>query len=208
MAKVKVTKKEADRLMKLSGTTRGIVLKTLGKYILNKKGKSGLEMVEERLKELGYSLKFEEVFSFGWYLAGLATLAFLVTFEIFNWDEKKALEIGYNNLINSRIAKLMLGHFVSAKEITQITSKVWHTYSNIGEVKWIKYDIKEKNSSLHHSVLRLSGFEKLHPIVYLYVNGFLKRLAEIVTQSKNLKVELTKCILNGDPYDEFKFTWK
>jgi hypothetical protein len=37
--------------------------------------------------------------------------------------------------------------------------------------------------------------------------GYLTKIFEIATRSKNVEVKQLKCLFWNDPYDEFKITW-
>lgn len=206
MIREKITKAEADRLMKNKGKTRGLVLKTLGSYVASERGREAIELIEKRMKELGYPFKFENIFSFRWYPAPLIFLVILVVLEFFNWDKKRSFEIGYKALITSLFARLMLRSFTSLDAAFKVTPRFWRSYSTLGDMEWVKHDIKKR-----YAVLRLSNYQrfqdKIYPILYDYMRGYLTRIMEIITKSKKVEVELTKCISNGDPYDEFTFRW-
>jgi len=204
MAKVKLTKKEADRIMNIEDTTRGTVLITLRDYILNKKGKKGVEMVENRLKELGYSFRFKDfTASFKWYQGSFGDLIIPVILEVFHWDESKAFEIGYDSLIiNSLITKLLMSRLISLETAFKNTPKFWHYFTEVGDMKFTEYDLDKR-----HAILRLDNYKKFHPTEYDYIRGNLAKILEMVTNSKNVQVEQTKSLFNNDSYDEFKITW-
>ncbi len=204
MAKVKVTKAEADRIMKIEDQTKGVVVKTLADYIIEKKGEKGIKMVEKRLKELGYPIKFKECSTYSWYSGSFDALITLVILEVFGWDEKKAYDIGYDSLvIHSLGARLLLTRFVSLELAFKNAQKFWHFFSYLGEVKFTKYNINKG-----WAILRLDGYKKIHPAEYTYMRGSLAKILEIMTDSKKMKIEQTKCLYNDDSYDEFKLTWK
>jgi len=204
MAKVKVTKKEADRLMKIEDQTKGVIVKTLADYIIEKKGEKGIKMVEKRLKELGYPMKFKECSTYTWYPGSFDALITLVILEVFSWDEKKAYDIGYDSLVvHSLGAKLLLTRFVSLELAMKNAQKFWHFFSYLGEVKFTKYDIDKS-----WAILRLDNYTKIHPLEYDYVRGSLAKILEIMTNSKKVNIEQTKSLYHNDTYDEFKITWK
>jgi hypothetical protein len=202
MAKIKLTKKEADRIMKIKGNTIGAILKTDYQFILNKKGKEGVKKVEERLKELGCPINFKKISSFKWYPESKGCLAMLVMLEVFGWDESKASDLGYNAPFDSPVTKFMIGSLLDVEKVFQNTQKYWHRFADFGEMKYTEYNIENK-----YGILRIENFKKYHPTVEIYINSFLLRLFEILTKSKKVKVEQTKSLFNNDPYDEFKITW-
>jgi len=203
MVKVQLTKKEADRIMKMEDRTKGVVLKTLEEYILNKKGKEGLGMVEKRLKELGYPLKFKEISSYKLYQGPIDVLLTLVILDAFQWDESEAFNMGYDSLVvHSLSAKLLMSRFISIETAIKNAPKFWHYFSNLGEIKFPQYNI-DKGSA----IMYLEGYKKFHPAEYSYIRGVLTKIIEIMSKSKNVKVEQTKSLFKGDSYDEFKITW-
>ncbi len=84
MAKVRIDKAEAKKMSKLSGNVSGAIIKAYEKFILNKKGEEGVGKVEKRLAELGQSLKFAEVSTFGWYPEATACLIGVAILEVFD----------------------------------------------------------------------------------------------------------------------------
>jgi hypothetical protein len=201
MTKIKLTKEEADRLMKTKGNISGSVLKATHQFILDKKGKKGVEMLEKRLEELGYPPKLKEISSFKWYPYAYSILSVLVVMELLDWDESKAFEMGYAVPSYSTFAKLVM-KYISVERMFEDAPKYWRKYFDFGEVKFTKID-KEKKLA----VARLDNFRAPHLFEYELIRGSLTRHLEMVTKSKNVKLELTKCILKGDSYDEFKITW-
>jgi hypothetical protein len=93
--------------------------------------------------------------------------------------------------------------YVSIEKMLLEGPKHWRRHFDFGEIKCTKYNIKE-----HYAILRLEGFKKFHQAVYTYTRGYLAKLIEMVTNSKNIKVEQTKSLYNNDSYDEFKITWQ
>jgi hypothetical protein len=203
MAKVKVTKKEADRMMKVNGKVNGSLLNANFQFVLNKKGEKGIKTVEERLKELGYPLKFKEVSDFKWYPCGFSALITLAILEYFGWDESKAFEIARYGPVYSVVSKLFIKYMVSLDKILKEVPNYWQKHFDFGEMKCPKYDEKKK-----YAILRIYGYKKCHPLDYILIKGYLSRIFELGTGSKNVKVEQTKSLYHNDPYDEFKITWQ
>ncbi len=204
MPKIELTKEEAKKVLQTKGRIRGLILTTLKDYILKEKGEIGIEKLELRLKELNADIDLKKLSSFKWYPAGIVILVMTATLEVFNWDEKKNFEIGYNAPINSILAKLMLRTFTSLETAFKVTPKFWKNYTDLGEMNWVNYDLKKR-----YAVLRLTNYPKITVAnaSYEYFRGYLKKIMEIMTKSKKVKVEITKSIYKGDPYDDFTFTW-
>jgi len=203
MAKFKLTKKEADRIMKVKGNTVGAVLKTDYQFILSKKGEEGVRKVEARLKELNCPVKFKEISTFKLYPESQGCLTMLVMLEVFGWDESKVFDLAYHAPFNSQVTKFIVGNLLSVEKAFQNASTYWRKFADFGDLSSPEYNIEKK-----YGVLRLENFKKYHPTAEEYMRVFLIRLFEIITQSKNVKVVLTKSLFKGDTYDEFKITWK
>jgi hypothetical protein len=202
MPPVKVTKEEADRIMKIGGNVSGAIFKGYYQYLLDKKKEGALGRIEKRLKELGYSLKLKEFSSFKWYPEAQACLICLVILEVFGWEESKAFDIGYDAPLYSIVTKLLM-KYVSVEKILKDGPKYWRKHFDFGDMKCIDYDAERS-----YATMRLSGFKKYHQIVYTYIRGYLVKLIEMATKSKNVEVKQTKSLYNNDPYDEFKIDWK
>ena len=202
MAKIHLTKKMVDKMMKTKEKTRGVVLKTLGDYIFERKGKEGVKSVQKRMEELGYPVDFDKTFSFKWYPGPLGGLALLATLEVFDWDESMAFDVGYNSPIQSSVTKLIVQRFTSLKQALQVMEKYWHKFSSVGEIKVTDYDAEKR-----YVVIRLDGFIRVHIVGYEYMRGFFAKIFTLFAKNKKVKANLTKCTLKGDSYDEFKITW-
>jgi len=203
MAKIKLSKKDANRIMKVEDQTRGAILQTLGDYILDKKGPTGLEKVEKRLVDLGYPLELKKISPYKWYEGPIDVLLALVIIEVFDWDESKAFNIGHDSLVDySSVAKILLSH-VSLEQTIQNAPKVWHFFSHLGQLKFTDY-----NENKGFAILRLENYAKFHPAEYEYLRGVMAKVLEMITKSKKVNVKQTKCLFWNDLYDEYKFTWK
>jgi len=201
MVKVRVTKEEADKLMNIKGNVTSSILKAGYQFILHEKGEKGIKTVEQRLKELGYPLGFKEISSFRWYPISQACLFYLAALDVFDWDESKAFDIGYNTPLYSILTKLLYRYF-SLERMLREVPRYWLEHFDIGEVECV-----ESNKNKRCAILRIKNFKKFHPILYIYMKGYITRVHEMAIKKKAVKVEQTKCIYNNDPYDEFKITW-
>ena len=205
MTKVKITKEEIDRIMKIKGHIKGSIFQGFYYYVLDKKGKEGVEKVKKRLKELGpsFDLDLEKIDSFKWYPHSIATIVCLAILEVFDWNEEVAYDMGYHNLSHSSLARMLLRYFVTEKSFTKHNMKYWKRQVDYGEIETVETNNEEK-----YSITRIRSFKKFHRVVYLYTMGFMARVMELTMNVKNAKVEQTKCLFWGDPYDEFKTTWE
>lgn len=202
MAKVKLTKKEADRIMKVKGNVSGAIFGTYYQYIFDQKGYEGVKIVERRLAELNCPIELKKFSSFGFYPESQACLTCLVILEVFNWDEGKAYNIGYAAPMYSIITKLLM-KYISIEKMFNEGTKYWGKHFDFGEMKCTEYD---QNKGC--GVLRLNGFKKFHPIVYTYIEGYLAKIFEMTTASQSIKISQSKSLYKGDFYDEYKISWK
>ncbi|PIR71678.1 MAG: hypothetical protein COX89_00535 [Candidatus Nealsonbacteria bacterium CG_4_10_14_0_2_um_filter_37_10] len=194
-------KEEANRLMKIKGNARGVTLQTHAEYILYKKGDEGLRRVEEKLKELGYPLKFKEVRPLKWYPEGLGVLVLLVAKEIFNWSKSDIFDMGNSAPKYSFVVKLLLKYFLSPRRSFQESPKYWRKHYDFGELETGEFNEKEK-----YLIVREKGY-KFHPIACIFHSGYFLRIAQYVIKSEKITIEETKCMFKGDPYHEFIIRW-
>jgi hypothetical protein len=204
MAKVKVTKEEADRLMKIPGNTRGAVLHGHFDYIRNSKGEKGLKAVEQRLEELGYPIKAKEIVNLKWYSEALSNLIVLVYADIFQLEEKDIFEMAYQAPSYSLVVKLLMRHLIGLEKVFKEIPRYWRENFDFSKLETTEFNLKEK-----WAVLRLKGYHKYHPLSScVYFQGYFLRIGEMVYNQGKIKVEHTKCLFKDDPYEEFKITWK
>ena len=202
MSKVKLTKEEVQRIAKIKGNVHGSILKAYHQFIVDNIGQEGAKEIEKRLAGLGCDIKFKEAFTFKWYPKAFSSLICLAFLEVAGWDENDAFKVGYAAPAYSILTKLLM-KYLSIERILKESNRHWRQHFDFGEIKCVDYN-KQKN----YAILRLYGFKKFHPTVYIYILGYLTRLIEMATKSKKVKVEQTKSLYNNDSYDEFKITWK
>ena len=181
MAKVKLTKQEAARIMKIKGNVNGAIFSSYYKYIVAKKGENAVKAIEKRLGEVGCPIKLKDYSFSGMYPVANSCLLGLATLEYFDWDESKAFEIGYEAPMYSVVTKILM-KYVSIERIITDSPKYWYRFFDFGELKCTKYDINKG-----YAILRLEGFKKFHPIVYSYIVGYMKRISEFGNKSQKVK---------------------
>lgn len=197
-----VSQEEADRIMKIEGNTRGMVLNVYYDHLLKEKGKQGLKEVEERLRDLGYTFEFKRFSHFQWHRESLVCLVSLVAHGVLEWDESKAFEVGYDAPVRSTFIRLLIQRFFTIGNACKNIQSYWRRISDFGEMK-CKLDLEKRNI-----VIKLYNFKKFHPIVHNFMKGILVRITEILTRKEVRKAEFRKCIFNGDAYDELEIAWE
>ncbi len=195
-------KKVADNLMKIRGKIRGEAVLNRYEYIRTKKGDKGVQAVERRLRELGYPLDFKKLQSLGWFPEGNSVLIILAAQEIFEWNDNDIFEMGKNAPTISFMVKLLMKYFVSLEKTFNATPENWEKHHNIGSIELVKIDEDKKEL-----IFRLLDY-KIHPVVCIYLKGYFLQFAKLVIKGEEVNIEETKCMFKGDPYHEFKITWK
>ena len=195
-------KQELDEIMQIKGNVRGAILQTHAVYVEHRKGKEGVKMLEEKLKELGHPLKFEEVFPMKWYPEAISILIMVVIKEIFNWTDKDIFEMGNLAPKSSFIVKMFIKHFLSPQKSFEQFPNHWRKNADFGEAKALEFNEKEK-----YAILQMTN-HKSHPIICIYHAGYFLRGAQLVIKSEKITIEETKCVFKGDPYHEYVIKWE
>lgn len=199
MALKKVLKKEADRLMKIKGNTKGSELLTLKKYIEAKYGKEKVEELEKKMAELGYPLNFDEIKPAHWYSEGLNDLAMIVAKEIFNW--KDLFEFGYNSPVFSFGVKVFI-KFLPLSLFLKEFPGIWRRFVDVGAIEIPQFSEKEK-----YVIVWLKDY-KFHPEMCRYFEGFFLKVSEYFIKSEKITIKETKCMFKEAPYHEFVVRWE
>lgn len=166
-------KPEADRIMQLSGNTRGSSIATDAHFILNKEGAEGIKKLEEVLEVLGYPFVYSQARGFEWYKEAQSVLGIFVASKIFNWTEKDLFDMGYAAPTTSVIVKIAL-RFVSLEKTFRQAPSVWEKHYDFGSFEPLTFDAKEKELTF---LLRDYGFFEW---MQHYFDGFFTRIIQLV----------------------------
>ncbi len=194
-------KETAQRLKNFPGNVKGEVFRTHKDYIIKKEGEEGVKRLEEKMKELGAPIKFEEIKPFDWISEGMSSLVIIVSKEIFNWTDEDVFEMGRFAPKFSFIIKIMIQYLVSVESLIRNMEKYWNNHYDFGSLKLISFD-KEKKEG----VIREFGVDT-HPTVCIYHAGYFKGICEFTIKSKNISVEETACVHKDADYNEFLIKW-
>ncbi|OGZ63967.1 MAG: hypothetical protein A2998_01270 [Candidatus Staskawiczbacteria bacterium RIFCSPLOWO2_01_FULL_37_25b] len=197
-----MTKEEVDEIMKIPGNVRGEAILTDFKYVRYRKGGQGLKMLEEKLKELGWPIKLEDIRSMEWYPIRMDILKILIIKEIFNWTDKDIFEMGSFSAKGSFLMEMLMKYFISPQKSFGESPKYWKKNFDFGELEAHEFNKKKK-----YIVFRLRNF-KTHPVICANHAGYFLQMAKYVLKSKNITVEETKCMFKGDPYHEYIIRWE
>lgn len=195
-----LTKKEADKLIKMKGEARGIVFKVDWDYINETKGKQGIKKLEAKMAELGFPFKYEEIRSMDFYPLGLYIISLLSTKEVFNFDKKDILEMGASIVKFSLFMKIFFKYFISLDLIAKQVPKMWRKHYTVGEMEMPDFSEEKR-----YAILRIRNF-KDHPVHCILTTGYFVKVAQLVVKAP-ATCEETKCIFRGDEYHELLMKW-
>lgn len=195
-------KEEVKKMMEIKGNVKGAILKGHFDYIRDLKGEKGVKAIEEKLRELGYPLKSEEIDDTKWYQESMACLIVLICAELFDWTQKEIREMAYQSPKYSFIVRLLMQHFVKIEKSFKMAPIYWRKHFDFSEMEVAGFSEKEK-----YGIIRLKNFHKYHPLICEYHRAYFKKIAEIMLGQKKVEVEHPKCLFREDPYEEFKIIW-
>ena len=203
MSSQKLTKELADQLMKNKGEARGTHFVCDALYIKKRKGKKGLEKVEEKLKELGYPFDYSKVNNMDFYPVGLRALSLLAMKEVFGWTDKDIEENCANAAKYSFIIKVFARYFFSIRSSAKFAPKIWREYFTSGNLEVAKVDLEKKEA-----VFQIKNF-KLHPVFcqHCFV-GFMKEIVRMVINVKDIKCKKTSCVFKNSNICSLTIIWQ
>jgi len=190
------------RLKDFQGNVRGEVLRIHAAYIKKKEGEQGLKRLEERMRELGAPIKYDELESFQWISEGMSALTIVVAKDTFGWSDEDVFEMGRFAPKTSFIIKMLIQYLVSIDRLFDQAEKYWEKHYDFGSLERVEYD--EKNKKV---VIRERGL-KTHPTVCICHAGYYQSLAEFAVKSNKVSVEETACVHEGADYNEFTINWE
>lgn len=196
-----LTKQEAENLMKIKGNIRGEAILTDVEYVRYREGEKGVNLLEERLIELGYPLKFKEIKSLEWYPVWIDIFKILAIKEIFNWTDKDIFEMANFAPKVSFLVKMLMKYFLSVRRSFEESPKYWKQHMDFGELDAHEFNEKEK-----YMVFWVKEY-KTHPIMCIVCAGYFLRMAQFVVKSQKITIKETKCMFKGDPYHEYVIRW-
>ena len=195
-----ITKQDIQKLKAIKGDTRGVAFKADGEFILIREKEEGLKRLEERMKELGHPIKYEEIKSMDFYPIWLRGLELLVIKELFDFQRKDFQELGAFQTKTSLIVRAFMKFFISPEVLSGQVSKIWRRYYSVGDLS-----VSEMNTKNKFAILHLKNFA-LHPLHCQLLEGYFANAEKMVVGSP-VTCEETKCIFKGDEYHEFYLRW-
>lgn len=196
-----LTKEFAKKLVETKGEARGINFKTDWEVVLSKYGQEGLKKLEEKMAELGYPLKYEEIETMGFYPVGLDALSILSIREVFDLDDRELKELGAAAVKFSLFLKILIKYFPSLQLLAKEAPKMWQKHYSIGELEVVETNEKEKRA-----ILRIKNFG-FHPAQCINLQGYFSKILQMAVKAP-VTCEETRCTFRGDDYHEFLIKWK
>lgn len=198
----KITKEDIQKLLKVPGEVKGQVFVTDFEYVKEKKGKEGIKILKEKIKEWGELIDYEGININQWYPMGLRVISLLAIKEAFGFGEKEIKDLGESAPKFSFLVKVLLKYFVSTERSFKESPNYWSKHYSVGKLEPVEFNESEK-----YAVLRLRDF-KIHPILCNYLLGYFLTIAKYTIRSEKIEIEEKKCMFKGDPYHEFFFKWE
>ena len=195
-----IAKETIEKLMKIEGETRGMALKDNFEYVLSRKGKEGLEKLENEMNNLGYPIKYKEIKVMGFYPSGLEPLIMLATKKVFNFTREDFKKEGKLSAQLPLIIRLFIKYFGSLDMIVKNIQKMWRTYYTKGNLKVVDF-----NKDKRYVIVRLKNFV-LHPFYCIGLEGYFSTIVSMVVKG-SVTCQETKCVHRGDDYHEFLVKW-
>ncbi len=194
----KISQKNVDELKSLTGKIRGEVFEAFLEYALSKEGKERVETLQEKMKEMGVLIKSRKA----WINEGSYYIALLLAKDIFKWKEEDIFNLGKFTFRISFIDKIILRYFTSFEGKLDVIPKHWKKHYDLGNLEAVEYSKEEK-----YMIVRREGYGA-HPLLCVEHRGFITVLMESILNKEDVLVEETKCMHQGEDYDEYKVTWK
>lgn len=144
--------------------------------------------------------EYKKIKTMDFYPLWLYAIFLLVIKKLFNYDDEKFEKLGSLGAKFSLIIRIAMKYFVSLDRIFKGALTLWKMYYTVGDLKIIEYD-KEKK----YAIGRLENF-RFTPLHCPILKGYLSGMIGMVIKSP-VSCEETKCLFQGDEYDEFLFKW-
>lgn len=196
----KITSQKAEQIMDINEEARGVTIKAKMEYILDKKGREGLEKIEKRLEELGFPLKYEEVNPMKFYPVGYESLVLLLSREVFGLSDEEIRGMGFFVSRTNLLIRMFMKYLSSVDLMASSANRMWKKYYTVGEISDIEFD-EDKG----YAILRIKDYN-LPPLHCIFLSGYFISIIQLMVK-KNVTCEEKKCVHRGDEYHEFFLEW-
>lgn len=195
-----ISEEKLKEFATLNGEVRGVTLKAYGEFILKEEGEQGLKKLEEALSNLGYSIKFKEMKTMGWFPLKYQAITIETIKNLFSYDSNKFQEIGRFSAKFSLLVKMFMKYFFSKEQAEKTGPKIWKRSYTVGEFKVVEYNEEKK-----YAILRIENLS-IHPLHGQVLIGYFASIFQMVAGQRT-RGEERKCIFKGDDYHEFLMKW-
>lgn len=202
MAEEILNKKIAAELMEIKGECRGVNLKNDADFVLKKKGKEGLKMVEKELEQVGCPIEYKKIRALGFYPVGWRIISLLAIKKVFNWTDENIRELGRFATAVSLVLRVYAKFFHSIGAIVKKAPRIWDDYFTMGRLVVPEYDEAKK-----YAFMEIKDFD-LHPIFCRTMEGYFENIVKMLVKAKKVKCRETKCTFEGQKDHQFHITWE
>ena len=197
-----ITRAEFQEIIKLEGQVRGSALNTDAACVESREGKEGLQKVEQSFRQLGYPIEYKQIKGMGWYPLCLRVLSLCVIKDTFDLDDSEIQNMGDIAPKFSFLVKVFMKLTGVSGNVADCAPNYWRMHYSIGDVRVSKIDDHEG-----YLLVQLTNF-RVHPVLCHYFEGYFRRLLQFGFVDQNVESKETKCAFNGDPFHEYRITWK
>jgi hypothetical protein len=196
-----ISKEELETLLKIKGETRGLGMRDEIDFIRGREGEEAVKKLEEVMKNLGYPIRYKEIKPMDFFPLNKYAIVQLAMKRLFNFKDRDFEIMGRYESKVSLVMRLFMKYFFSAEQVIKQAPNIWRRYYTVGELKIIEFN-KEKK----YVIMRLENFH-LHKLNCYVLKGYFVGILQMVIGGKDITCEETKCLCEGDEYDEFLLKW-
>lgn len=196
-----IPKEEVEKLINISGETRGVSIKNHRDFILKKKGGEALKKFEKAMTEIGQFLEYKSLQETEFYPVGLEAVELLVMKNLFSFSDKDIEEMGVFESRVSLLMKFFFHYFVSLKTLAEKAPVMWRESYTVGSLAVKEWSIEKK-----YAIITIENFS-LHPVHCIQMRGYIGNILKMMV-GKEVSCEETKCTFNGNECHEFILKWK
>lgn len=187
-----------EKIKLIKGKVRGVGLQTDRQFIMRYKGENGVILVEDEMKKMVFSFKYDNIKSTSEFFPIYLRIASLMAIKkIFHLDDAKVKEMGCLATKNSIFTKLVLRYLINLEKMAKEISGHWRRHYTVGYMDPGKLHEEDK-----YLVVRLRDFIT-HPIMCTYLSGYILGDVDLCGDFENITIDEVKCMHRGDPYHEF-----
>ncbi len=189
-----------NKLKDLPYEVRGVGVKNVLDFILAEEGEEGLRRLEEKMLNLGFTVRHKELKMLQFYHISLYLALCLVIKEVFDYQDEDFVKMGRFMAKSSLIIRLFLKHFVSINNTVTQAPRAWEKYFTVGSL-----EIDEVGERDRKLTARLRGFD-FHPLHNQITKGFLEASIQMIVRDPT-RCDIVKSSYKGDDCNEFVVSW-